>query len=82
MDQQVTARVVKRVHVSHAAYSTGQLCGSGGCPAIFETDRGSYFVVGRKLSAEEKAQLPMDGIEDVLEVPRELLREAAPKLVD
>lgn len=77
MSGQNLPTVVRRVHVSHAPYGNGMSCGGGGCPAIFETDKGTFFVVGRRLSGEEKTGLPMDRIEDALEVPRELLLEWA-----
>lgn len=75
-----TVNVVRRVHVSHAPYSHGIRCGGGGCPAVFETDQGTFLIVGRRLSAAEKAALPMDPIEDALEIPRELLVESMAKL--
>jgi chloramphenicol 3-O-phosphotransferase len=72
---------LRLVHVSHAAYGNGVACAGGGCPAIYATPQGSYVIIGRRLSTEEKAGLPMDIIEDALEVPRELLVDASPKLV-
>jgi hypothetical protein len=68
------------VHVSDLPYSTGERCGGGGCPAVYEKS-GVFFVVGRKLSDSEKLKLPASGIEDVVEVPRELLIEAAKRLL-
>jgi hypothetical protein len=47
---------------------------------VYETDQGTYLVVGRRLSAEEKATLSMDAIEDALEVPGELLASLVRKL--
>lgn len=72
---------LKLIHVSHAPYGTGQSCDGGGCPAVYETSRGTYVIIGRRMSAAEKRELPMDGIEDALEVPRELLLESMPKLM-
>ena len=72
--------VVKEIHRSHAPYSGGHQCGGGGCPAVYETDQGTYLIVGRRLSAEEKATLSMDAIEDALEVPGELLASLVRKL--
>lgn len=72
---------VKLVHVSHAPYAPGLSCDGGGCPAVYETNRGTYVIIGRRMAASEKDGLPMDGIEDALEVPRELLHESAKKLV-
>jgi hypothetical protein len=48
---------------------------------VYETDKGTFFIVGRRLTAEEKAKLAMDSIEDALEVPAELLRGLMDKLV-
>lgn len=80
MNETVSVKVTERLVVSHAAYGNGQRCVGGGCPAVFTTDQGTFFIVGRRLNAEEKAGLPMDGIEDALEIPRELLLELAAKL--
>ncbi len=80
MESVINPKVTERLVVSHAPYSGGRRCLGGGCPAIFKNDQGTYFVVGRRLSAEEKAGLPMDAIEDALEVPRELLVDLLGKL--
>jgi len=56
----------KLIHVSRSAYSNGLLCSGGGCPAIY--------------SGIEKVGLAIDPAEDALEVPGDLLRDAAPKL--
>lgn len=80
METRDGAKVIRRVHVSDAAYSNGMRCGGGSCPAVFETDKGTFFVVGRRLSADERAQLPIDPIEDALEVPAELLEGCLRKL--
>jgi hypothetical protein len=80
MDGKVRVNAVERLVVSNAAYGNGQRCVGGGCPAVFRTDQDTFFVVGRRLSAAEKTGLPMDGIEDALEVPRELLLELAAQL--
>lgn len=61
--------VVREIHRSEAPYSNGVRCAGGGCPAVYETDQGTYLVVGRRLAAAEKATLSMDSIEDALEVP-------------
>ena len=79
MDAHFTSEELTLVRVSHAPYGTGQACDGGGCPAVYETSRGTYVIIGRRLCAEEKAGLPMSEIEDALEVPRELLVESAPK---
>jgi len=74
-------KVVRRVHVSDSPYGNGMRCGGGGCPAVFETEQGTFLIVGRRLSPGEKAELPMDRIEDALEIPRDLLLEAAARLL-
>jgi len=80
MNSGSTWKTVREIHKSHAPYSGGHQCGGGGCPAVYETDQGTYLVVGRRLSAEEKASLSMDVIEDALEVPGELLASLVQKL--
>jgi hypothetical protein len=67
--------VAKLVYKSDAAYGNGMRCGGGGCPSVYATDVGTYLIVGRRLAAEEKANLAMDSIEDALEVPADLLKE-------
>jgi hypothetical protein len=76
----MTPIVSKLVQKSDAPYSNGLRCGGGGCPALYETSVGTYFVVGRRLTAEEKANLSIDAIEDALEVPADLVRSIAQKL--
>lgn len=73
MDSMPIPNVVRTVYTSHAPYSYGLRCGGGGCPAVYATDQGSYLVVGRRLSAAEKASLSIDAIEDALEIPSDLL---------
>jgi len=72
---------LKLIHVSHAPYGNGQLCDGGNCPALYETKHGTYVIIGRRLSEEEKRDLPMDRIEDALEIPKDLLIESAHKLM-
>lgn len=81
MDSQNAALRLTLVHVSHAPYGPGLRCDGGSCPALYETNRGTYVIIGKRMSMAEKEGLPMDGIEDALEVPRELLRESAEKLI-
>ena len=64
---------VREIVTSHAAYSQGRSCGGGGCPAVYRTDEGVYFIIGRRLSTAEKAALPMGPIEEAVEVPTELI---------
>jgi hypothetical protein len=80
MSKMSSSLKMKLVHVSHAPYAPGLMCDGGSCPAVYETNRDTYVIIGRRMSAGEKEGLPMDGIEDALEVPRELLRESASKL--
>jgi hypothetical protein len=80
MNSGAMVQVVREIHKSHAPYSGGIRCGGGGCPAVYETDQGTYLVVGRRLSTEEKAKLSMDAIEDALEIPAELVESLAKKL--
>jgi len=70
----------KLVLKTDAPYGNGARCGGGGCPAVYETTVGTYFVVGRRLTAEEKMNLSIDAIEDALEVPAELIRGITKKL--
>ena len=72
---------MKLIHVSHTPYGPGQSCDGGGCPAVYETSRGTYVIIGRRMSKGEKEGLPMDGIEDGSLKCRELLRESASKLI-
>ena len=80
MHQEISPAQMRLIHVSHAPYGTRQRCDGGGCPAVYETSRGTYVIIGRRMSASDYEGLRMDGIEDGLVVPRELLRESAGKL--
>jgi hypothetical protein len=80
MNESSMRGVVTEVYRSSAPYSGGLRCGGGGCPAVYETEQGTFFIVGRRLTAEEKAKLPMDAIEDALEVPADLLQGVLKKL--
>lgn len=73
-------KIARLIHV-HRGASAGNACNGGSCPSVYETTDGTYVIIGRRMSAEEKAGLPMAGGEDALEVPRELLKESAPKLM-
>ena len=50
-------------------------CGIGACPAIFESDRGTYLLVGRRMTGRVPVELRGHIGEDetVVEIPRELL---------
>ncbi|GAH61273.1 unnamed protein product [marine sediment metagenome] len=46
----------------------------GGCPAIFETNKGSYALIGKKLNAKALNINKRVGKDEVLiEVPKELI---------
>ncbi len=52
------------------------LCGAAVCPAIFESDRDTFVLIGRKLKPEDLDGDFVDRIgadEIAIEVPRELL---------
>ena len=55
------------------------MCGSGSCPTVYTTDRGSVLVQGFVVPAANVDQLVPDG-EMLVEVPAELLREAVSRL--
>jgi len=80
MNESSIPGIVRQVYRSSAPYSGGLRCGGGGCPAVFETKEGTFLIVGRRLTPEEKAALPMDAIEDALEVPADLLQGVLNKL--
>ena len=50
-------------------------CESGGCPAIFETDKETYLIIGNKVESPEKL-LPgkIGPDETVVEIPADLIR--------
>jgi len=50
------------------------VCGSGSCPTLYETDRGTYVVQGYIVGSDAGVDLP-DG-ESLVEIPAELLAEA------
>jgi hypothetical protein len=54
-------------------------CQGGGCPAVYETDRGTVVVQGARLARSDRP----DGVpahEEIVEIPAELLRLAAARL--
>ena len=54
------------------------MCILGGCPAVFETDRDTYVVIGKKLSQEEITEFFKGRIgtgEMVIEFPKVLLED-------
>jgi len=50
------------------------VCGSGSCPTLYETNRGTYVVQGYVVGSDAGVDLP-DG-ESLVEIPAELLAEA------
>ncbi len=53
----------------------GLLCPAGGCPAVYETERETYLIIGTKVDPE--AALPPGKVgdgEEVIEVPAALIR--------
>ena len=53
------------------------LCILANCPAIFETDRGTYVVIGKQLSSTQSSKLLNGRIgpnETAVEIPEELLK--------
>jgi hypothetical protein len=50
------------------------MCGSGTCPTLYRTDRGTFVVQGYVIGPEAGLDVP-DG-ESLVEIPAELLAEA------
>ncbi len=49
-------------------------CAAGGCPAIFETNRQSYILIGKKIDPEKLGISERIGKGEVLiEIPKELI---------
>lgn len=51
------------------------LCGTGSCPTVYRTDRGTLVVQGYTVSAEQ-ANLDLPAGEQLVEIPAELLAAA------
>ncbi len=50
-------------------------CEAGGCPAIFETDRGTYLIIGTKVDSVDSLLSGRIGPnETAIEVPAGLIR--------
>ena len=52
------------------------VCIIGGCPAVYETDRGTLLIVGKRVQPEVRRQVPAEKVgpdEVVIEIPRDLL---------
>jgi len=55
-------------------------CEAGGCPAVFETDKGTYLIIGTKVdSAESLLSGRIGPNETAIEVPAELIRRITTK---
>jgi hypothetical protein len=51
------------------------ICGSGTCPTVYRTDRGTLVVQGYTITAEQ-ADLDLPAGEQLVEIPAELLAAA------
>ena len=49
-------KTMKLNELTPQEYMCPNNCGCG-CPAVFETDDGSYVIIGKKLSAQDEAKL-------------------------
>lgn len=49
------------------------------CPTVYETDRGTYVMQGKKLNPEEKSLFNVPQEEDVVELPAELISQFVQK---
>ncbi|MGK5684747.1 hypothetical protein [Actinoplanes sp. URMC 104] len=52
-----------------------KLCGGGGCPTVYRTDRNTYVVQGYTVTAEATG-LDIPAGEQLVEIPADLLAEA------
>jgi hypothetical protein len=53
-------------------------CGVGPCPSVFETDRGTYVIVGTQLSSKQVEELLPDKVaphEGAIEIAKDFLSE-------
>ena len=51
-----------------------EMCGIGACPAVFETNKGSYAIIGKKLDAKNLWVDKRVGKDEVLiEVPKNII---------
>jgi hypothetical protein len=51
------------------------VCGSGSCPTLYETNRGTYVVQGYVVGPDAGVEVPAG--ESLVEIPAELLAEVA-----
>jgi hypothetical protein len=56
-------------------------CKDGDCPAVYATDRGTALIQGSPVTdAEALSQLALPGHETAVEVPMDIIRQAAEAL--
>lgn len=57
---------------------TTLLCGLAACPSVFETDNGTFLIIGKKLDIEkisDEVKKKIGSDEMVIEVPKNLITE-------
>ena len=53
-------------------------CDGGSCPIVYETDKGTYLIIGNKVDSPEKLLLGKIGLDEtIIEVPAGLIRGVA-----
>jgi len=55
-----------------------QMCGLAACPSVFETDKDTFFIIGKKLdnsNIPEKVKKKIGSDEMVIEVPKNLIAD-------
>lgn len=55
-------------------------CAGSNCPTVFRTDGGSLVVQGYKLATKDRGEFDVPSTEDVIEIPADVLLEAAAHL--
>ncbi len=50
-------------------------CASSTCPAVYETDKGSYVMQGKFLSAADLSELNLGSDETAVELPASVIAE-------
>ena len=50
-----------------------EMCLTGSCPTIYETDNGEIVIQGFVMSQEDKAKIALAANEDAVIIPKELL---------
>ena len=64
----------KELKITRELTAKKDRCGIGACPAIFETNNGSYAIIGRKLNAKKlgiDSRLSKDEI--LIEIPKKIV---------